>query len=435
MKTNWCGSSDHKWNPSRRDFLFVGATGLLGLTLPQLLQAEQPGAKARAKSVINIYLPGGISHQESWDPKYLAPIEYRGPLGSVETSIPGHRFSENLIHTAKIADKLTVVRSMHHGQAAHERGTESMLTGYRPSPALTYPSMGSVVAKELGIRNNLPPYVQIPNPISEFSGPGYLSQQYSGFSVNSDPASPGYRVRDLSLPVGVDQERFATRKSMLEAVDAHFRNAHQHEDRLLAMDSFYQKAFTLLDSPKARSAFDLTDETTKTKEQYGLNAAGQRMLLARRLVEGGVRFVTLTYGGWDHHDGIKQAINRQLPAFDQAFSALITDLDQRGLLDETLVLVTSEFGRTPKINGTAGRDHWPGVFSIVMAGGGIRRGYIHGSSDSTGAQPDNDPLSVENFAATTYSLVGIDPNKHLVTPDGRPVSIVYNGSVEQKLLA
>lgn len=436
MRTNWCGAKDHQWNPNRRDFLFVGATGLLGLTLPQLLQADE--AKkivAKAKSVISIYLPGGIAHQESWDPKFLAPIEYRGPLDTVNTVLTGERFSENLVHTAKIADKITVIRSMHHGQAAHERGTESMLTGYRPSPALTYPSMGSVVSKELGIRNNLPPYVQIPSPVSEFSGPGYLSQQYSGFSINSDPASPGYRVRDLTLPVGVSQERFATRKSMLEAVDAHFYNAHKNEDRLAAMDSFYQKAFTLLDSPKARSAFDLTEESVKTKEQYGLNAAGQRMLLARRLIEGGVRFVTLTYGGWDHHDGIKTAINRQLPAFDQAFSALITDLDQRGLLDETLVLVTSEFGRTPKINGTAGRDHWPGVFSIVMAGGGVKRGYVHGSSDSTGAQPDQDPLTVENFAATTYSLVGIDPNKHLVTPDGRPVTIVYNGAVEQKLLA
>lgn len=431
-----CNKSEHPLTSSRRDFLFVGTAGLLGLSLPQLLKAnEVKTISAKAKSVINIYLPGGIAHQESWDPKYLAPIEYRGPLGSVETSITGQRFSENLQQTAKIADKITVVRSMFHGQAAHERGTESMLTGYRPSPALKYPSFGSVISKELGIRNNLPPYVQIPTPISEFSGPGYLSQQYSGFSINSDPASPGYRVRDLSLPNGVDQERFATRKSMLEAVDAHFRNAHRNEDRLTAMDSFYQKAFTLLDSPKARSAFDLTEESSKTKEAYGLNAAGQRMLLARRLVEGGVRFVTVTYGGWDHHDGIKNAINNQMPSFDKAFAALINDLDQRGLLDETLVLVTSEFGRTPKINATAGRDHWPGVFSIVMAGGGVRRGYFHGASDSTGAQPDNDPLSVENFAATVYQQVGIDPNKHLVTPDGRPVSIVYNGVAESKLLA
>ncbi|NBQ70530.1 MAG: DUF1501 domain-containing protein, partial [Nitrosomonadaceae bacterium] len=251
---HWCNSKQHPWSLNRRDFLFVGSAGLFGLTLPQLLAGES-GSTAKAKSIINIYLPGGIAHQESWDPKYLAPIEYRGPLGTVETALTGHRFSENLQHTAKIADKITVVRSMFHGQAAHERGTESMLTGYRPSPALKYPSMGSVIAKELGIRNNLPPYVQIPSPISEFSGPGYLSQQYSGFSVNSDPASPGYRVRDLDLPNGVDQQRMTVRKSMLEAVDEHFRTAHQNEDRLTAMESFYQKAFTLLDSPKARGAF------------------------------------------------------------------------------------------------------------------------------------------------------------------------------------
>lgn len=356
-------------------------------------------------------------------------------MESIPTKVDGLRFNENLAKTAAIADRLTVVHSMNHGEAAHERGTHSMLTGYRPSPALVYPSMGSVIAKELGIRNNLPPYVQIPSPISEFSGPGYLSQQFNGFSINSDPASPGYRVRDLELPKGVDTERFTQRRSMLEAVDSFFSSQHKNEDRLQAMDSFYQKAFTLLDSETARGAFDMTKESDKTKELYGLNQAGQRMLLARRLVEGGVRYVTMTYGGWDHHDNIRQGISRQLPAFDQAFAMLITDLEQRGLLDSTLVLVTTEFGRTPKINQTAGRDHWPGVFSVVMAGGGVKRGYVHGASDAQGALPDNNPLKVENLAATIYTLAGIDPHKHLVTPDGRPIALVYNGEVEKQLVA
>jgi len=416
--------------------MFVGAAGLLGLTLPNLLAAEQTaGLPVKAKSIINIYLPGGYAHQETWDPKPYAPVEYRGPMGSINTKVDGLLFNEHLVKTAAIADRLSVIHSMNHGEAAHERGTHSMLTGYRPSPALVYPSMGSVIAKELGIRNNLPPYVQIPSPISEFSGPGYLSQQFNGFSINSDPASPGYRVRDLELPSGVDNERFTQRRSMLDTVDRYFADQHQQDDRLRSMGSFYQKAFTLLDSEDARGAFDMTKEPVKIKEQYGLNQAGQRMLLARRLVEGGVRYVTMTYGGWDHHDNIRQGISQQLPAFDQAFAMLITDLEQRGLLDSTLVLVTTEFGRTPKINQTAGRDHWPGVFSVVMAGGGVKRGYVHGSSDAQGAQPDNNPLKVENLAATIYTLAGIDPNKHLVTTDGRPIALVYNGEVEKQLVA
>ncbi len=432
----WCNSSVHGWNPNRREFLFVGAAGLLGLTLPNIMAAEkQATLPVKAKSIINIYLPGGYAHQETWDPKPHAPVEYRGPMSSINTKVDGLLFNEHLTKTAAIADRLTVIHSMNHGEAAHERGTHSMLTGYRPSPALVYPSMGSVIAKELGIRNNLPPYVQIPSPISEFSGPGYLSQQFNGFSINSDPASPGYRVRDLELPKGVDTERFTQRRSMLDAVNNYFSGQHQNEDRLQAMDSFYQKAFTLLDSETARGAFDMTKESDKTKELYGLNQAGQRMLLARRLVEGGVRYVTMTYGGWDHHDNIRQGISRQLPAFDQAFAMLITDLEQRGLLDSTLVLVTTEFGRTPKINQTAGRDHWPGVFSVVMAGGGVKRGYVHGASDAQGALPDNNPLKVENLAATIYTLAGIDPHKHLVTPDGRPIALVYNGEVEKQLVA
>ena len=429
--SNWCGGSDHGlFNLNRRNFLTVGALTSFGISLNQAF-ASNPNGKA--KSVINIYLPGGMAHQESWDPKTLAPIEYRGSLGSIQTSIPGIHFSENLSKTAKIADKITVVRSMTHGEAAHERGTHNMLTGYKPSPAIIYPSFGSVVSHELGVRNNIPPYICVPSQAGEFGGTGYLSKMYSGFSINADPANAGYKVQDLSFPTGVDANRFSTRKSMLDAVNDHF--SVNQDDKLKASDSFYQKAYSLLGSDSARSAFDIEKESSKTRDFYGRNSAGQRFLLARRLVEAGTRFVTVTYGGWDMHDNIANGMRNQLPNFDQAFSALITDLEERGMLDETLIIVNSEFGRTPKINATAGRDHWPSVYSIVLAGGGIRKGYVHGSSDSQGAQPENNPLTVENFAATVYNLIGIDPDKRLMTQDSRPISIVYNGHVERELLS
>jgi hypothetical protein len=433
--SNWCGSKDHgSFNFNRRNFLSVGFLGSIGLSLNEALALQsQSELKAKAKSVINIFLPGGMAHQESWDPKIHAPIEYRGPLGSVPTVIPGVHFSENLTLTAKIADKITVVRSMTHGEAAHERGTHNMMTGYKPSPALSYPSFGSVVSHELGMRNNIPPYVCIPNQPSEFAGSGYLSKMYSGFSINSDPANAGYKVQDLSFPSGVDNNRFNTRRSMLDAVNDHFRIAE--DDKLKAVDSFYEKAYSLIGSDSAKGAFDIEKETAATRDMYGRNAAGQRMLLARRLVEAGTRFVTVTYGGWDMHDNIANGMKNQLPNFDRAYSALINDLNDRGMLDETLVIVTSEFGRTPKINGTAGRDHWPSVYSIALAGGGIKRGYIHGASDAQGAQPDSEPLTVENLSATIYTLLGIDPEKRLMTSDARPVSIVYNGQVEKDLLS
>jgi hypothetical protein len=441
FSNGWCNSPDHIWRPNRRDFLFVGFVGSLGLTLGQAtrargndLAAKAHGKGPAAKSVINIYLPGGMSHQESFDPKMFAPVEYRGPLGTVKTKLEGVHFSENLKETAKIADKITVVRSMTHGEAAHERGTHNMFTGYRPSPALDYPSFGSVVSHELGSRNNLPPYVVVPNMTTPYAGTGYLGSAYGAFALGSDPANSGFSVRDLTLPGGVDDKRFAQRREMRAAVDAHF-SALEKSDALNGMDSFYQSAYAMVSSDKARAAFDIKGEPDKLRDEYGRNTAGQRMILARRLVEAGVRFVSLTYGGWDHHDNIQRANGTQMPSFDQAFAALIRDLDQRGMLDSTLVMVTTEFGRTPMINRTGGRDHWPKVFSIVLAGGGIKRGYVHGSSDPTGGEPENDPLTVENFAATVYNQIGIDPEKALLAPGNRPVKIVKDGEVEKDLLA
>src|SRR5437899_1925319 len=433
---SFCGSSEHIWRPNRREFFFVGLVGSLGLTLGNLLklQAQSLSNKARAQSVINIFLPGGIAAQETFDPKILAPIEYRGPLGNLKTKLDGIYFSEVLKQTAKVADKICIVRSMTHGEADHDRGTHNMFTGWRPSPAVQYPSIGSIVSHELGSRNDLPPYVCIPSQPNSFAGTGFLGSAYGAFSLGADPASGGFKVRDLNLPGGVDEKRFAQRREMRAVVDAHFSTLEK-SDALAGMDSFYQRAYAMISSDQARAAFDLKQEPDKLRDEYGRNAAGQRMLLARRLVEGGVRFVSLTYGGWDHHDNIRNGVSNQMPPFDQAFAALVRDLDKRGLLDSTLVLVTTEFGRTPKINGTAGRDHYPKVFSIVMAGGGIRQGQVYGSSDATGGEPDENPLTVPDFAHTVYHLLAIDPEKTLLAPGDRPVKIVKDGNVVKELLA
>ena len=419
---------------NRRDFIALGTTGLVGASLVDVMAAKHPWSvskEGKAKNVINIFLPGGMAHQESWDPKYLAAQEYRGPLGTVKTNT-GERFSENLKYTAKVADKITVIRSMTHGEAAHERGTHSMMTGWRPSPALTYPSIGSVVSKEFGSRKDLPPYVAVPNP-SRSSGSGYLNFKYGPFGLGSNPESSNFSVRDLSLPSGITAERFAGRKKMRSIIDSRFSKFEKNQ-QLDAMDSFYLKAYDLVSSPQARAAFEIDKEPADTREAYGMNAAGQRFLMARRLVEAGVRFVTLTYGGFDHHSNIKDNMNRQLEPFDKAYATLITDLSERGMLDDTLVLVTTEFGRTPKINSNAGRDHWPQVFSIAMAGGGAKGGYIHGTSDPTGSTPEDDPFTVDNYAATVFSLIGIDPRKELMADGGRPIRVVNNNVIEPRIL-
>ena len=432
----FCNSPDHVWRPNRREFLFVGLVGSLGLTLGNMfkLRAESAaGAKARAQSIINIFLPGGIAAQETFDPRLLAPVEFRGPLGSVKTSVEGVYFSEVMKNTAKVADKICVIRSMTHGEADHDRGTHNMFTGWRPSPAIQYPSIGSIVSHELGSRNDLPPYVCVPSQPNTFAGTGYLGSAYGPFSLGADPANGRFKVRDLNLPNGVDEKRFAQRREMRATVDAHF-SALEKSDALTGMDSFYERAYAMMSSDKAREAFDLSKEADKLRDEYGRNAAGQRLLLARRLVEAGVRFVSLTYGGWDHHDNIRNGVSNQMPNFDQAFARLIQDLSEKGMLDSTLVLVTTEFGRTPKINKTAGRDHYPKVFSIVMAGGGIKQGYVHGSTDPTGSEPDNDPLTVPDYAATVYNLLGIDYEKTLLAGT-RPVKIIKDGEIAKGLLA
>ena len=401
------------------------------------MQLQKLGAMenrpASASSVIHIFLPGGMAHQESFDPVPDAPIEFRGDLGTVKTST-GERFSATLPKLARIADRFTVVRSMTHTEAAHERGTHTMFTGYQPSPAIVYPSVGSVISHELGSRNKLPPYVCIPNETSEYAGSGYLSSAHAPFSLGADPARGDFQVRDLKSPDGITDDRFQLRREALHEVNQEFTTDAQ-SDNVIAMSTFYERAFDLLDSPEAREAFNIAAEPAAMRNRYGRHQAGQRLLMARRLIEAGVRLVSLTYGGWDAHRRISQNFRRQMPPFDHALAQLITDLDERGMLDSTIVLVTTEFGRTPKLNADGGRDHWARVFSVAIAGGGFQRGRIYGSSNSTASEPEQDPVTPADLVATVYNQLGIDPYKKLIAMGNRPIDIVKDGRVISELIS
>jgi hypothetical protein len=438
-----CDGPQYLTSFGRRSFIQVGLLGGFGLTLPKLLRAGTTAA--RANSVIQIILPGGLASQESWDPKPEAPIEYRGPLGVVKTKLPGVVFSENLSHSAQIADKITVVRSVTGRIPDHAQATYQMFTGYLPTPAIQHPSIGAVVSHEFGSRNNLPAYVGVPN-VPPAAGTGYLSSKFGAFELGADPGQRNFQVRDIALPKGMTEERFARRRSAREALEDHFRQVESNPAELDAMGEFYQQAYKLISSPEARKAFSLEGEPEATTKLYGdvknprngqTIGVGRQFMLARRLVEAGVRLVTVMYNGtdgWDNHLRIKDAVSNGMPAFDHAFAGLIADLEQRGLLDTTLVMVTSEFGRTPKINETAGRDHWARVYSQVLAGGGITRGQIYGGSGATGSEPEENPVPVEDFLATVYHQLGIDSTKRLLAPGGRPIDIVREGKVVEGLI-
>lgn len=420
--------------PSRRAFLKVGVLGGLGLTLGDYLQLQAEAAPAGppAQSAIFIYLGGGLSHIDSFDPKPYAPIEYRGELGSVKTNT-GEYFGGQLQNLSKMADKLAVIRSMTHGEAAHERGQHNMLTGYRPSPAIQYPSFGSVISHKLGGRNNIPPYIGIPNANNQYYGTGYLSSAFGPFSVGGEPSSKGFQVRDLNLPGGVTPERMEGRKSLLATVDEHF-NSLESSDALEAMNSYYQRAYSLISSQNAREAFNVSAEPQEIRDEYGNHAFGQRLLLARRLVEGGARFITVSDGGWDMHKNIKKSLENKLPSVDQGVATLVRDLDRRGLLASTLVVLVTEFGRTAKLNKDGGRDHWPKAFSIALAGGGVKGGIIHGATNPQGTEPEDAPVSPADLGATIYTQLGIDPTERLMSPGNRPIDIIRHGDVVKNIV-
>jgi hypothetical protein len=437
----------------RRTFLRAGVLGLVGLPLHALLRAEAvPGPKgspgARAQNVIQIFLPGGCAHQESWDPKPEAPLEYRGALGVVKTVIPGVVFSQNLQKCAAIADRLTVLRGIAGRIPDHGQATYHVLTGYTPTPAIQHPQMGAVVAHELGGMQDLPPWVGVPACPPQAST-GYLPAKYGCFQLGTDPGKPDFRVRDVSLPGSVSEADYAKRRSLREVVEEQFRSLETDGVAQATMDEFHRKAYGLLSSPKAQAAFSMNGEPDSVKSRYGCQkyrggrakqvfTIGERLILARRLVEAGARFVTVQYegdNGWDTHTRISDYFSDAMPAFDHALAGLILDLEERGLLDSTLVMVMTEFGRTPKVNASAGRDHHAKCFSMVLAGGGTTRGNIFGASDAIGAEPARDAVTVEEFLATAYALIGVDPAKRLMAPGERPIDIIREARVVKGILA
>ena len=459
IQDHGCSEYRRLQRSSRRDFLRVGSLAIGGLTLGdffriQSAQAEQKfyeSTENTAKSVIQIVCQGGIAAQEAWNPKPESPLEYRGPFGVAKTPIPGTVLSEKMAECAKVADRMCVVRSVMGGPPDHGLAMYHMVSGRRPSPAIKHPSVGSVVNHEFGSRAGLPGYIAIPNGGFLGSvGTGYLSPKYGAFSVGGDPAQGnGFQVRDLTLPAGLESPDFNTRRSLRDIVNREFAKLEADPTPLETMDSFYQQAYAMISSPAVRDAFDLSKESDALKREYGFgrflenghygqpygSQAGMRMLLARRLVEAGARFVSLTFGGWDTHTQIRETYQKQMPPLDNALATLIRDLDDRGLLDSTLVWVASEFGRTPKINPSAGRDHWSRVFSIALAGGGLKRGMFYGDSDATSAEPAKNPAPLEDLHSTLYRLIGINSDKELMAPGDRPIEIVDGGKVIEDLVA
>jgi len=434
----------------RRSFLRAGMLGAMGLALPNLLKMEahaaQQGKPTRKQSsVIILWMRGGPSQHETWDPKPAAPSEVRGPLGSIPTKVPGIHLSGLLPKSAAIMDKWSIVRSLHHLDAGHSGGDQICFTGYPAGSNVevnAMPSCGSIAARQLQHENKkLPTYVMIPKMVPGTDS-AYLGPAFRPFETQADPADGGpFSVPNLQAPVGLSVERMADRRRLLGDLDTIRRNVDETRS-MEAMDKFQQDAWQIITGPEARKAFDLDSEPMKVRERYGFMpefkapttdrcgcpAWSQRMLLARRLVEAGVRLVTVDLRWWDTHvQGIESMTQGFLPRWDQAYTALIEDLSERGLLESTMVLAWGEFGRTPKLNDKNGRDHWPGVFSAALAGGGIQGGRVVGESDDKGAYPKDNPKDPQDVLATVYRHLGIDYTHEYPDHTGRPRPILPFG--------
>jgi hypothetical protein len=412
----------------RRDFLRIGSLGFGGLHLPRLLASETTRSE---RSCIVIFQNGGASQLDTFDPKPDAPADIRGSFGSLPTSVPGVHFSGLLPRSAKALKKFAVIRSMHSDEAIHERARQYIFSGTKPRNDLLQPSFGAVVSKEFGGRNGLPPYVVIPEKDLSADA-GFLGPAHDPF-ITGDPNAKGFTVKDLTLPAGVSQEESQARRALLGRMDREFQKMTQ-SPLLADLDEFSQKALDLISSPAARKAFDIHSEPDKVRDAYGRTGVGQGCLLARRLIESGTRLATVFHGGYDTHREHEKGVKRLSPDFDQAFPALLDDLEQRGLLASTLVLVIGDFGRTPKINFSGGRDHWPRGFSVALAGGGVQGGVVVGRSDAQAGEPVDRPVTIEDLGATVYKILGIDTHKEY-RANGRPVKINKDGSVIKELFA
>jgi hypothetical protein len=431
----------------RRDFLKIGAAGLFGLSLPQLLRLEARaarganGAARRANSVILLWLGGGPATIDMWDLKPGAPAEIRGEFRQIPTAAPGVQISEHLPRVARTMDRCTLVRSLAHTIPAHGPATVFMTTGNRPTPALHYPAIGSLVTRLVPAAQGVPPYVSFGEIRNGTAGSGgYLGTAYNPFIVEGTPVGRGaaanLRVRGITLPTGFSLEQLERRNQLAQDFDVGFRALDRAGDLTDGLDAFHRQALDILRSRQTRRAFNLDEEPTRLRDRYGRTPFGQGALAARRLVEAGVRFVTITLGGWDTHGQNFNALrSRLLPQVDQTLSALIEDMDGRGTLENTVVYCAGEFGRTPRINRNAGRDHWARSMAVLLAGGGFKRGLVHGSTDSQGMAPATDACTPDDVCSTIFHTLGLDPHQELMTPTGRPVQLFREGHVVPRLLA
>lgn len=427
---------------SRRDCLQLGLGAWIGTGfVPTLAMQAQAADEANAitpsaKGCILIWMDGGPTHFETFDPKPGAPAEIRGEFEPISTKLPGVQFSEHMKRLAGIADKFATIRSIRHDQSNHGAGNHYMMTGAPPRIPVGcgafvsfHPSMGSVIAHELGKPNGLPAYFSMPS-MSRSGGPNFLGAKYAPFVVGDDPNGANFKVRDVALPRGLAELRFDSRRDVRKLVDTLPRmNEKAAGDPVPSLDDYYRQGFDLVTSPSAQAAFDIHKEPDQVRARYGRNSFGQRLLLARRLIEAGVPFVTVYDGGWDHHADLFGACSKRLPEWDNSVATLIEDLEERGMLSSTLVTALGEFGRTPKISTLpgqtkGGRDHWANAMSVLMAGGGTPGGAVIGATDRNGYSAVERVLSPENYVSTVYSKLGINPDKVLYTPQGRPSHLV-----------
>lgn len=429
---------------SRRDCLRLGLGGLIGGGLVGALQAQALAtpassvldpqavkAKRQADACILIWMDGGPSHYETFDPKPDAPVEIRGQFGTIPTKIPGVHFSELMVRLAAVSESLAIIRSIRHDQGNHGAGNHYMMTGAPTRIPVGcgafvsfHPSIGSVVAHQLGAPHGIPAYFSMPN-MSRSGGPNFLGSKYAPFVVPDDPNRDSFRVRDVTLPSGLGEDRFSRRQQIRQQVDQMVRINHEAAgDPTLAGDEFFQQGLQLISSPEAQAAFDIHREPDSVRDKYGRHGFGQRALLARRLVSAGVPFVTLYHGGWDDHSDLFSAFQKKAPTFEATVAALIEDLRDSGMLERTMVIALGEFGRTPKVNSRGGRDHWSNAMSVLFAGGGTPGGQVIGATDRQGYAASERILAPENFVSTVYRKLGIDPAQILYTPQGRPSHLV-----------
>jgi len=424
---------------ARRDFIRIGAiTGFsLGFSLQDFLAraaSDTSPLNGKAKAAIFVRLGGGPSHMDTFDLKPDAPETHRGEFKPIATNVAGMQISEHLPKLAKCADKFAILRGVSHTLAAHELGVTYMGTGNRPLPSLKFPCFGSVVSKELGSAPELPAFVAVP---SQGNNPnGYLGVEYGPFDTGSSPqAGRPMEIRGLALR-GVTMEDVDRRQNLVSRYDKAFGEFAKEDKILAAMDEFGRKAYAMMRSAKSREAFDLSKEPSSMTTIFGGDPFSQSCLLATRLVGSGVKFVTLNLGGWDtHSDNFNALKSKLLPQLDAGLSGLFQALALKGLLDSTIVYVTGEFGRTPKVNQRGGRDHYPRAMFTLLAGGGIKMGQVVGASDEKGEGPKDKGISPDDIAATFYTALGINPHKEYKTPSGRPVMITRNGSPIKELLA